>query len=52
METWKYKVTFGKFRRRRVTPEVMALNKYILYKDIWVTAVVQVPSDVSLKKSF
>ena len=26
----------------------MALNKYILNKDIWVTAVIQVPPNVSL----
>ena len=36
--------------RGRLLPEVMALNKYILDKDIWVTAVIQVPSNVSLEK--
>ena len=33
---------------RRFLPEVMAFNKYILNKDIWVTAVIQVPPNVSL----
>ena len=29
-------------------PEVMTLDEHILYKDIWVAAVVEVPPNISL----
>ena len=50
METWKGQqiISFFLELSQDFQPEVMTLNEHILYKDIWVAAVVEVPPNVSL----
>ena len=51
METWKGQqiISFFLELSQDFQPEVMTLNEHILYKDIWVAAVVEIPSNVSLR---